>query len=163
MAYACGCNNFAGYSGFFDEFLKISEVALPTVGGLQGLQAGYNDGDILGGLLGGLKGVTTGYQQVAQLKQPVVQTVPPTARPASGVSMPVVYDSLLGGLPLVATQTPVTSPAGMTPQQIAAQHAAQLQALYNAEQAKTSSTTNKMLLYGGLGVGALVLLLIATR
>jgi hypothetical protein len=61
MAYACNCDAVNSFSGFTDSFKDVAEIGLPTLGGLSGLQSGYEQGGFLQGLNQGLAGVIKGY------------------------------------------------------------------------------------------------------
>ena len=146
MSYCSQCSAVGGYAGFFDELQKVFQVAVPTVGGLQGFTAGQNDGGgLIGGLIGGLSGVAKGFASV---------TPKPVTYSPTGVSMPIYQDSLLG--------TPQQQ--NVMPQIIPyAQQYPQTYILPTQTTTTTAGIDPKWLLYGGVAFAALLTIILATR
>jgi hypothetical protein len=155
MAYACACN-VSGYSGFFDEFQKIARIALPTVGGLKGLTAGYDQDGIWGAVKGALGGVAQGYQSLTPPPPPPrIDPPPQQVKSPTGVPMmPSGYDSLLGPETQVRYTYYTPAPAPQQPTNIV---------LPAPQTTQAEIDRNKILFYGGLGLGAVLLIAIITR
>ena len=151
------CESYSGYSGFLDEFQKITTLALPVVGGLKGFTAGYNDSGFMGGIAGGLGGVASGFQSAAQAFQQPVKT-------ATGISLPPTGapTTVTGSSPYIVQQ-PVfpnyLQPVTVTPPTYVNPSVAMVAASPNT----TFGVDNKTLMYAGLGFGALLTLVIILR
>lgn len=165
MAYACSCDSVNSFSDFIEGFEDVAEIGLPALGGLSGLQTGYEQGGFLEGLNQGLAGAIKGYTAL-------------NTKPSNSVPLNTAWNPIYGASQGVSTYDPFASPqyastsqytyypnTGYGAEQDALQQAIRMEAIRASQQPLTGEKilglpkTTFLLIAGGIGIVALVLLI----
>lgn len=161
MAYACSCDSVNSFSDFIEGFEDVAEIGLPALGGLSGLQTGYEQGGFLEGLNQGLAGAIKGYTAL-------------NTKPSNSVPLNTPWNPIYGASQGVSTYDPFASPQYASTSQytyypntqdMERNQAIRMEYIRASQQPLTGEKilglpkTTFLLIAGGIGIVALVLLI----